>query len=330
MGGLCLGFEKNGFVTSWANDTDKDVEKTYRHNFSNTQYFGIDIRDLDPADLSAVDVVHGGFPCQSFSGAGSRSGFDDPKGRGQLFDIMIDKISQLEKLPWFLVFENVPYLKIGANGRWFEHIKQKIKSLGYWFSDTNALIVDARKHAGLPQRRERLFMVAANKSIFDYNPFNFVKEANEVQSLSNLLMKYENIEPPKSLSKDSKYHNEMWEKGIKDGELKEPYQLVQYRKTWPRIIEPGFCPTVTQNMGAGGHNVPFYWQPKQETFRKLSVAQCLALQGFPNEIEFPVDISVGERYRMIGNSVSPLVSDLIAQQIKHFVEERKNELKLAV
>ena len=143
-------------------------------------------------------------------------------------------------------------------------------------------------------------------------------------------MKYENIEPPKSLSKDSKYHNEMWEKGIKDGELKEPYQLVQYRKTWPRIIEPGFCPTLTQNMGAGGHNVPFYWQPKQETFRKLSVAQCLALQGFPNEIEFPVDISVGARYRMIGNSVSPLVSDLIAQQIKHFVEERKNELKLAV
>lgn len=330
MGGFCIGFERSGFKTMWANDFDPYVKNTYQHNFPNTKFMYGPIESLRPENLSPVHVVHGGFPCQSFSAAGARSGFDDPKGRGKLFDVMMDKIQELEELPLLLVFENVPNLKIGANGTWFEHIKQRIKATGYWFGEENSLILDARKHAGLPQRRERLFMIAVRKDVADFNPFNFFRETNEIQSLQELLMSLESESDAKFMDAESKYHEEMWLEGIEKKGLTESYQLIQYRKYRPRIIEPGICPTLTQNMGAGGHNVPFYLDKKKKLFRKLSVKQCLALQGFSVDYTFPDEMSDGAKFRMIGNAVSPLVSEMIAEKIKVFLNGVGDDLKLAV
>ena len=330
IGGLCHGFEGNGFETLWANDFEPDVEKSYRHNFRNVSFFSGDINEVDPKALTPVDIVHGGFPCQSFSNAGSRKGFDDPKGVGKLFDIMMDKIEQLDERPKILVFENVPNLLIGASGTWFEHIRNRIKKAGYWFSKENALQLDLRTHGGLPQRRERLFMIAVRKDISDLNPFISIPTAEASTSLSEILSKNEDDDSELYLDRDSKYHDELWDVSVVGGGLVEDFQLVQYRKTKPRIIEAGICPTLTQNMGAGGHNVPFYLDKARNQFRKLSVKQCLALQGFPTSFKFPEGISNGARYRMIGNSVSPVIADLVARAILNFSDERENDLELAV
>lgn len=330
IGGLCHGFEANGFETLWANDFEPDVETTYRHNFPNVSFLSGDINEIDPKALEPVDIVHGGFPCQSFSNAGSRKGFDDPKGVGKLFDVMMDKIELLDRRPKILVFENVPNLLIGASGTWFEHVKYRIKKAGYWFSKENALQLDVRLHGGLPQRRERLFMLAVRKDILDFNPFNSMSVSQTSVSLGEILSRNEDQDPNLFLDKESKYHDEMWNAAAASGLLAEDYQLVQYRKTKPRIIDVGICPTLTQNMGAGGHNVPFYLDKKRNQFRKLSVKQCLALQGFPDNFEFPDTISNGARYRMIGNSVSPAVSSRIAKNIPNFFRESGDEFELAV
>jgi len=329
IGGFCHGLEKVGFKTMWANDVEPEVEATYRHNFPSTKFLSGSINDLHAEQIKSVDVIHGGFPCQSFSQAGNRLGFDDPKGVGNLFDIMMDKIQQMEKLPAFLLFENVPYLLTGAQGEWFEHIKNRICSAGYWFSKQNAIELDVIKHGGLPQRRARVFMVAANKKYFDFNPVNFVQEASETVPLSKIIGNTDVVDANLCLSRESKYHFEM-KSVIDSGEVTNEYQLIQYRKYRPRVVEPGVCPTLTYNMGTGGHNVPFFYSKKNDCFQKLSVAQCLSLQGFPDSFSFPEKLTNAAKYRMIGNAVSPKVSELIAAQIMRALKELKNELKLAV
>ena len=173
-------------------------------------------------------------------------------------------------------------------------------------------------------------MVAVRKDYCDLNPFHAFEGTDEIESLSSLLEQHHAIDKPCFLDKDSKYHEEMWVSAVASGKLVEPFQLVQYRKTWARIIEPGICPTLTQNMGAGGHNVPFYLDIEREQFRKLSVNQCLSLQGFPEKFSFPESTTDAACYRMIGNSVSPKVSQILAEKISTFLEEQDNELKLAI
>ena len=83
IGGFCYGFEKNKFVTSWVNEISKPVVDVYKENFLSTHIFNCDIKNLGVMKnkLEPVDVLHAGFPCQSFSIAGNRKGFDDPRGR---------------------------------------------------------------------------------------------------------------------------------------------------------------------------------------------------------------------------------------------------------
>ena len=163
IGGFCKGFEQAGFETKWATDFDTEVAQTYRHNFPDTQFIEEDLVNLDLNDLEKVDVIHAGFPCQSFSQAGNRGGFNDP--RGKLFDVMIDKIEASSWKPSILVLENSPFILMGEQGLWFEHIQERLNELGFWFSEQNAIEIDANAHCGLPQRRKRLLCLPVTKMI---------------------------------------------------------------------------------------------------------------------------------------------------------------------
>ena len=103
IGGFCRGFEQAGFTSLWANDFDAQVSATYRKNFKNTEFIEGSIDDIDFTSLKPVDVIHAGFPCQPFSHSGNRMGFNDPKGRGKLFDTMMDKISTASWRPKVLL-----------------------------------------------------------------------------------------------------------------------------------------------------------------------------------------------------------------------------------
>ena len=97
----------------------------------------------------------------------------------------------------------------------------------------------------------------------------------------------------------------------------DPYQLYQLRKYIVRVPESGVCPTLTANMGLGGHNVPFVFHNAR--LRKLTEYECLGLQGFPASFKFPDNVNKSKRYVLVGNAVSPAVSAVIADRVKSFL-----------
>lgn len=138
IGGMCLGFEKSGIKTIWAVENDPAAVSTYRQNVKDVRIIEEDVRkvSVDGFQLEPVDILHAGFPCQSFSQAGERRGFDDP--RGKLFFEIIRIIKEFkDKKPAVLIFENAPYIKIGDGGTWFLELSRQIKRAGYWFRESN-------------------------------------------------------------------------------------------------------------------------------------------------------------------------------------------------
>jgi len=324
IGGFCYGFEQAGFITSWANDIDPEAIATYRKNFPKVESICADIRTLDKAThkLSPVDVLHAGFPCQSFSQAGNRLGFKDD--RGLLFFEMMKFIKSFgSDKPKVLVFENSPFLQMGENGMWFDKIRKEIQQAGYWFSDANAVVLDARKHGGLPQRRERLVMVATSRDHFDYNPFKGTFPSKNVKNLVDLLDLGKVDDDFYYLSEENRYGAWISSEAKKHNDVR----LFQLRKIELRPQPYGHCPTLTANMGQGGHNVPFLLEGGR--LRKLTERECLRLQGFPATFKWS-EMSHGSKYRLIGNAVSPPIARILAKFVKTALEDEENEDRLGI
>jgi DNA (cytosine-5)-methyltransferase 1 len=314
IGGFCVGFEKAGFKTSWALDISTDAAATYAKNFPKNNYLIRDINEVNANELSPVDVLHAGFPCQSFSNAGMRMGFEDP--RGQLFFRIPQLLEQWgDKRPSVLVMENSLYLKIGEGGAWLKTVIMAIQRAGYWFAEKNCFELDVKEHGGLPQRRKRLFMIAVRNDKFDYNGIDLSRVKAHRRYTLNQMISNEEVDEKYYLPKDNRYSRMISDEIVVD----DPYQLYQLRKYMVRVPEPGICPTLTANMGLGGHNVPFI--RRGERIRKLTEWECLALQGFPRNFTFPQFISKGSRYVLIGNAVSPAVSYHVAKKTCSFLEE---------
>jgi DNA (cytosine-5)-methyltransferase 1 len=314
IGGFCSGFESEGFTTSWANELDNQASDTYEANFKN-KIIRKSITELNVNSdaLESIDVLHAGFPCQSFSQAGERKGFEDERGKLFFEIIRLIKGFQNEK-PKVLVFENVPHLLTGNGGQWFARIKFEIQSSGYWFSDSNAQILDPYALGLLPQRRERLFMIAVSTDHFKSNKFEFPKILGKSKPhYKDFIKPQDNVDDSYYLPHENRYFGEMM-KSLKD---KPEGTLVQYRKYYTRDTKEGVCPTLTANMGSGGHNVPFL--RVGERIRKLTEYECASLQGF-NNIKFPNHVPRGARYTQVGNSVAVPVAQLLAKNVKNLLD----------
>lgn len=327
MGGLCLGMENAGFNTLWANEFNDDCLDVYKLNFPNTKLVPGDIREVSvsSAGLEPVDVLHGGFPCQSFSNAGNRLGFKDERGR--LFFEIIRLIEEFgEEKPKVLLLENAPNLMLGDNGDWIDTIITELQLCGYWVAKHNCLIVDAMKHCGLPQRRERLFIIATSQDHFLDNPFGGSFGEAEREDIAEFLDLTQKLPDYYYLSPDNRFGSKLYE-DLKD---KPKNSLSQLRKTFARSVDYGICPTLTANMGQGGHNVPFLIDHKG--LRKLTEKECLKLQGFPDDyvIPDPEEMTRSKIYQMIGNSVSPRVSTKLAALVYDYLHGNINDNKLAV
>ena len=175
MGGFASGLADSGFEIQWANDSDPYACATFRHRFPEIPLFEKDVCDLSVKGdrLVAVDLLAGGFPCQSFSQAGDRRGFDDP--RGTLFfeiDRLLRELDACTHRPRLVVLENVPHLLYGADGEWFDEVRRRLRQAGYWFREESCWTVNVKDATDVPQDRERLFMVAASRDHFSHNPFS--------------------------------------------------------------------------------------------------------------------------------------------------------------
>lgn len=316
IGGLCLGFKQEGIQTVWSVENDLAAVATYKKNLPGANVIEVNgipasVKNVTVVgnSLEPVDILHAGFPCQSFSVAGDRKGFEDP--RGQLFYEIIRLLKEFgENRPSILVLENSPNIKIGDGGGWFIELMKEIKKAGYWFRESNCFEMDSFDFTELPQKRNRLFMVALSTAKFKSGKVCFPdKPASSMKDLTKFIDFNGVLEDDSYyLDEENRYHKMITEKIV------DPTSIYQLRKFLVREKAPGVCPTLTANMGLGGHNVPFIVDGKG--LRKLTEYECLKLQGFPADFTFPDDVPRAKRYMQVGNSVVPPVAALLAYLVK--------------
>ncbi|NTU61734.1 MAG: DNA (cytosine-5-)-methyltransferase [Caldiserica bacterium] len=316
IGGFCLGFEHAGIKTKWAIENSETASAIYGNNIDGVRLIEhngtpasiIDV-SVDTDSLEPVDVLHAGFPCQSFSQAGDRKGFNYPRGR--LFYQIIRLLNEFgDKKPSVVVLENSPHLRHGEGGSWFIELTKEIKKAGYWFRDSNCVELDPYVLTHLPQQRKRLFMVAFSIKDFKNGQLDFPSKIDRTpKNLANFIdFEGSLLDDTYYLPAENRYHK-MINQGAEDKGC-----IFQLRKFLVREKKPGVCPTLTANMGLGGHNVPFIFDAKG--LRKLTEYECLSLQGFPNSFTFPEHVGRAKRYMHVGNSVSVPIVELLAERVR--------------
>lgn len=316
IGGFCLGFERAGIKTKWAIENSDTATAIYSRNVTGARLVehdglpaSITEISVDGDALEPVDVLHAGFPCQSFSQAGDRKGFKDP--RGQLFYQIIRLLKEFgDRKPSVLVLENSPYIRHGEGGSWFVELTKEIKKAGYWFRETNCAELDPYLLTRLPQQRNRLFMVAFSIKDFKNGKIDFPSHIDSTPKSLADYIDFDGQQEDESyyLPTENRYHKMINEEAEDRGCI---YQL---RKFLVREKKPGVCPTLTANMGLGGHNVPFIFDAKG--LRKLTEYECLWLQGFPRDFTFPDHVGRAKRYMHVGNSVSVPIAELLAARVR--------------
>lgn len=299
VGGICLGFIKAGFEVAWANEYDKNACITYRENFDHQLIEG-DIMELEIKSLEKVDILAGGFPCQPFSVAGYRKGFDD--NRGNHFFRMLDFVDEMR--PKVLFFENVKNLVGHDKGNTFKVIKNEIEKRNYSF---HAKVLNTKDYGNIPHNRERIFIIGFDKNVYtqNYKLFDYPKKEKLTKKVKNIFIKDRVDE--KFYYREDKYMYEMLEKDIRKDDT-----VYQFRRQYVRENKSNVCPTLTANMGTGGHNVPLI--KTEFGIRKLTPKECFDFQGFPKEYTLP-NIANSHLYKQAGNSVSVPVIQRIAENI---------------
>ena len=301
IGGIEIGFKKAGFKILWSNENDENCIKTYKHNFRHSLYTE-SIIDINFKKVRSVDVLVGGFPCQAFSVAGYRKGFKDD--RGNLFFQICRAIEELKQKPKVLMLENVKNLKGHDRGNTAKVITNSLRELGYsvfWN------IFNTSVHTDIPQNRERTFIICfRNEKDWEFEPnkktcsrtFNDhlpLTKSKKKKKFRELLEDREVEE--KFYYKQDAYMYKDLKKNIKSWDT-----VYQWRRVYVRKNKSNECPTLTANMGTGGHNVPLILDGLG--IRKLTPRECLNFQSFPKSFKFPNSVGQSQRYKQAGNSVT--------------------------
>lgn len=303
IGGICLGFKQAGFNIVWANEVDSDACKTYRKNLGDHYLIEDDIRNIDPKTLPDFDVLTAGFPCQPFSIAGKQKGFKDK--RGNLF-FEIAKIIDVKR-PKIVFLENVRNLEDHDNGKTFLVIYNTLAQFGY---GVRYKVLNAKDY-GVPQNRERIFIIGFLDD-WQCNNFKYPESIKSSESIFDIIRTSDKKHPFYYYDDKSPYF-QMLSKSIID--KSKIYKLTDYGV---RKSKTSICPTLTANMGTFPDRVPII----KDDFgiRKLMPSECLLLQGFPDNFQFPKNISIESAYKQVGNSVCVPLIKFLAEQLKVVME----------
>jgi len=310
IGGIDLGFMQAGFESVWANEIDTFASQTYSLNHTTTKLVVGDICKVKANDIPQIDILTAGFPCQAFSVAGYKKGFDDDRGN-LFFQIirLLTEMKALDKLPKVIFLENVKNLQNHDNGNTFKVIKKELESLGY---NLSAKVLNAMEYGNIPQRRERIYIVAfLNHDVLSY--FEWPQKIKLTNTLNSIICRNEQVDKKYYYLSNSKYYNLLHE------HIKSNTSIYQLRRIYIRENKYGVCPTLTANMGMGGHNVPIILD-NNNNIRKLTPKECLILQGFPHDFLIPQNVSNSQMYKQIGNSVCVPVVKRIAKAIKQAIK----------
>ncbi len=313
IGGIDYGFEQAGVIPVWANEVDKYCAITFTLNHKKTKLIVDDICNIKGKDIPKIDILSAGFPCQPFSIAGYRKGFQD--NRGNMFRQIMRLIDEMEKnnnKPRILFLENVKNLKTHDNGHTFDIIRSELEKRKYIVKEK---ILNTCEYGNVPQNRERILIVcflnASDSQNFDWENICKIKLTNTIEKVVDWNADVDK----KYLYEKNKSCYQLLKKNIT-----EHNTIYQYRRVYVRANKTGVCPTLTANMGMGGHNVPLILDNKNR-IRKLLPRECLLLQGFPKDMIIPKELCDSRVYKQAGNAVSVPVIKRVAEEIVKAMKE---------
>jgi len=297
IGGFRIGIEQalgkeKVEVVSYV-EIDRHAVKSYNSIF-NEEWKPTDVKDI--TTLPQHDVICAGFPCQSFSIAGKKAGFDDPRGN-LFFEIL--RLARINRTP-YLLLENVKGLLFHDGGKTFEQILQAFDESGY---DCQWEVLNS-KNFGIPQNRERVFIIANLREKSRPEVFPLGQDAGKVQKVYARCL---DANMSKGITPEGYFKKRNLIFVHDNGKT---FKL--HRKNEIRAHDGS--PTLTRNMGTGGNNVPMIMDVG--LIRRLTPKECWRLQGFPDWAYKRAEkvVSDTQLYKQAGNAVTVNVVLAIARK----------------
>lgn len=301
IGGMRIPFDELGGHCVFTSEIDRHAVQTYQANFpSSHEIFG-DLELLDSTGLGVVpdhEILLAGFPCQPFSSAGKRGGFED--ARGTLFFSILRIIEH--RKPRTILLENVRGLKSHDKGNTYKVILGALQDLGY---TVHSKVLNARDF-GLPQNRERIFIVAIREDIDNSHYFEFPTATHEREDLR--LGQILESDPKESLV----ISDRIWE-GHKARRLRNKslgrgfsYQIFNEESHYSATLSARYYKDGSEILVESEKGNP----------RKLSVNEARLLQGFPEWFE--PSMSNWQAYKQFGNAVPVPVVRAIAKKLLNY------------
>ncbi len=306
IGGFRIAMENNGGKCVFSSEIDKYAIETYKKNFGDEP--SGDITKINSEEIPEHDILCAGFPCQPFSIAGKRLGFEDT--RGTLFFEILRILKAKETKAFFL--ENVAGLKSHDNGKTIKVIEKSLKDLGYiveW------KIINA-KDVGIPQNRNRWYCIGIKKDLYskDKMEFKFPEIKSLLYTLESLLE--ENVPSSYDISDIARKNiEEHIGEFLKTKRYNKNHKVIatEIRRSKCNFRSDGVSPCLTAKMGTGGNNIPVIVDKK----RKLTERECLRIMGFPEE--YILESPRYQSYKQIGNSVVVPIIESIARELKKYI-----------
>lgn len=301
IGGIRLGLERADFKVLFSNDCDPFCKTTFENYFGENELDPRKIEDVPFEDIpEGVDLLAAGFPCQPFSLAGLKKGFDDP--RGSLFRNVADTIAA--RKPKAFLLENVKNLKTHDKGETLRFILSVLRDeLGYYVPDPEVL---NSKNFGVPQNRERIYIVGFRKNV------DFRYPVGDKQIKLKAILE-------KEVSDEFYFLSQKYLDGLI--KHKERHQK-KGNGFGLQILNPEGVSNalVVGNMGRERNLIvdkdsPVAFGKNNQGVRKLTIKECAGLQDFPKDYSFE-KVSRTQAYKQLGNSVSIPVIEAIAKNIR--------------
>lgn len=299
IGGIRLAFQKQGGLGVFSSEWDKFAAKTYRINFGEEPHG--DITQIKENEVPAHHILLAGFPCQPFSQAGLKKGFEDT--RGTLF-FEIARIIK-EKRPQAFLLENVKQLKGHNKGQTLQSILRILDELNYTVSYHVLRAADF----GVPQNRERIYIVGFNNDHKGTDvPFEFPKPTLKPTRVGDI---FEQKVDEKYTISDKLYQGHL--------RRKEEHQRKGNGFGFSLFnADSQYTNTISARYYKDGSEILIDQGPNKNP-RKLTPRECARLQGFPEEFIIPV--SDTQAYKQFGNSVAVPVVEAIAKQMIEAIEK---------
>ena len=305
-GGLALGMEKAGFKHVLLNEFDKSACATLRKNRPSWNVVEGDIHDISFKEYEGkVDFLSGGFPCQAFSYAGNKGGFED--ARGTLFFELARTVKEVK--PKVFMGENVKGLYTHDKGHTFKVIKSVIADLGYTLVEPQLLKAIQYQ---VPQKRERLILIAIRNDIADKVKFHYPSPFNRVVTLRDAFFKgllYDCDVPESIGQKYPQRKKEIMEQVPMGGYWKDLPDDLQLEYMKGSYYMGGGKTGIARRLSLDEPSLTLTCAPAMKQTerchptetRPLTVREYARIQTFPDDWEFCGNMTA--QYKQIGNAV---------------------------